>query len=277
MNDLRINNLNQSNGLFTKNKTYYSISGSTGPYLIFIHGVGLNGEIWGPQIEYFSQNHRVVTYDFLGHGLSEAPSKTPKLEDYVEQLNELVQSINISSFALIGHSMGALISVAYSLKYPKNINAIISLNIVYKRSIKARNEVIKRANTILKTREIGNIDETLERWFKNKTDINQMEKINKVRKFLSNASPKGYGEAYKLFAKSDSIFENKLNELKPPTLYLTGSDDPNSTSKMSKEMANESPKGVSKSIDNEAHMMAYIAPEKVNPIIEDFLITNEQS
>ena len=45
---------------------------------------------------------------------------------------------------------------------------------------------------------------------------------------------------------------------------------------MSIEMANESPRGFSKSIDNEAHMMAYIAPEKVNPIIEDFLITNEQ-
>jgi len=276
MNDLRINNLNQSTGLFTKDKTYYSISGSTGPYLIFIHGVGLNGEIWSPQIEYFSQNHRVVTYDFLGHGLSASPSKTPQLEDYVEQLNALVQSINISSFALIGHSMGALISLAYSLKYPNKINAVVPLNIVYKRSIKARNEVIKRANTILKTGEIGNIDQTLERWFKNKTDINQIEKINKVRQFLSNASPKGYGDAYKLFAKSDSIFENKLNELKPPALYLTGSDDPNSTSKMSKEMANESPRGVSKSIDNEAHMMAYIAPEKVNPIIEDFLITNEQ-
>ena len=276
MNDLRINNLNQSTGLFTKDKTYYSISGSTGPCLIFIHGVGLNGEIWNPQIEYFSKNRRVVTYDFLGHGLSSAPSKNPQLDDYVEQLNSLVKSINISSFSLIGHSMGALISVAYSLKYPNKINAVIPLNIVYKRSIKARNEVIKRANTILKTGEIGNIDQTLERWFKNKTDINQIEKINKVRQLLSNASPKGYGDAYKLFAKSDSIFENKLNELKPPALYLTGSDDPNSTSIMSKEMANESPKGVSKSIDNEAHMMAYIAPEKVNPIIEDFLITNEQ-
>jgi len=276
MNDLRINNLNQSTGLFTKDKTYYSISGSTGPCLIFIHGVGLNGEIWNPQIEYFSKSHRVVTYDFLGHGLSPVPSKMPQLEDYVEQLNSLVKSINISSFSLIGHSMGALISVAYSLKYPNKINAVIPLNIVYKRSIKARNEVIKRANTILKTGEIGNIDQTLERWFKNKTDINQIEKINKVRQLLSNASPKGYGDAYKLFAKSDSIFENKLNELKPPALYLTGSDDPNSTSIMSKEMANESPKGVSKSIDNEAHMMAYIAPEKVNPIIEDFLITNEQ-
>jgi pimeloyl-ACP methyl ester carboxylesterase len=60
-----------------------------------------------------------------------------------------------------------------------------------------------------------------------------------------------------------------------PVLYLTGSDDPNSNSKMSHEMAKESPKGFSKIIDNEAHMMAYIAPAKVNTIIKDFLLQNE--
>ena len=276
MNDLRINKLDQSIGLYTKNNTHYSFFGSEGPFLIFIHGVGLCGDIWEPQVRYFSKNYRVITYDFLGHGFSASQSKTLSIDDYVEQLNELVNFINISSFSLVGHSMGAIISVAYTLKYPNKINVVIPLNIVYKRSIEAKNEVIKRANKILKTGEIGNIDQTLERWFKNKTDTNQIEKINKVRQLLSNTSPKGYGDAYKLFAKSDSIFENKLNELQPPALYLTGRDDPNSTSTMSIEMANESRRGVSKSIDNEAHMMAYISPEKVNPIIEDFLITNEQ-
>jgi hypothetical protein len=44
---------------------------------------------------------------------------------------------------------------------------------------------------------------------------------------------------------------------------------------MSHEMASESPKGLSKIIDNEAHMMAYIAPTKVNTIIKDFLQENE--
>ena len=171
--------------------------------------------------------------------------------------------------------MGAIISIAYSLKYEDKINSLIPLNIVYKRSSDAREQVLDRANKILQAGEIGNIEQTISRWFENKKEPDQTEKINKVRQLLLSASPKGYGHAYKLFAMSDSIFENLLDNLSMPVLYLTGSDDPNSNSKMSHEMAKESPKGFSKIIDNEAHMMAYIAPAKLNPIIKDFLQQNE--
>ena len=171
--------------------------------------------------------------------------------------------------------MGAIISVAYSLKYEDKIHSLIPLNIVYKRSSDAREQVLDRANKILQAGEIGNIEQTISRWFENKKEPDQIMKINKVRQLLLSASPKGYGHAYKLFAMSDSIFENLLDNLSMPVLYLTGSDDPNSNSKMSHEMAKESPKGFSKIIDNEAHMMAYIAPAKLNPIIKDFLQQNE--
>ena len=275
MGNLKINKLDPSTGLYTKNNTHYSIFGSEGPFLIFIHGVGLCGDIWEPQVQYFSKNYRVITYDFLGHGLSASHSKSPSIDDYVEQLNELVNSIDVSSFSLIGHSMGAIISVAYSLKYSNRINALIPLNIVYNRSSNAREKVLNRANIILRSGEICNVDQTISRWFANKTDSAHIKKIDRVRQLLLDTPPKGYGDAYKLFAESDSIFENMLNNLRCPVLYLTGGDDPNSNSSMSQEMASKTPKGLTKSIDNEAHMMAYIAPEKVNPIIEDFLKKNE--
>ena len=272
---LRNNNLNQSTILFDKDSTAYKVSGESGPYLIFVHGVGMSGEIWKPQVQHFFSNYRVITYDFLGHGQSQTPKKPPTLEDYIEQLNSLVKTINITSFSLVGHSMGALISVAFSLKYPEKVTALLPLNMVYKRGNCAKNDVINRANLILKTGEINNIDQTLDRWFKNKTKHHQMQRIKKVRQLLSDTNPQSYGYAYKLFAESDRHFENKLSELKMPVLYLTGSDDPNSTPEMSNEMANESPQGSFISIDKEAHMMAYIAPEKINPVIEKFIKTNE--
>ena len=272
---LRNNNLNQSIILFDKDSTAYKVSGESGPYLIFVHGVGMSGEIWKPQVQHFFSNYRVITYDFLGHGQSQTPKKPPTLEDYIEQLNSLVKTINITSFSLVGHSMGALISVAFSLKYPEKVTALLPLNMVYKRGNCAKNDVINRANLILKTGEINNIDQTLDRWFKNKTKHHQMQRIKKVRQLLSDTNPQSYGYAYKLFAESDRHFENKLSELKMPVLYLTGSDDPNSTPEMSNEMANESPQGSFISIDKEAHMMAYIASEKINPVIEKFLKKNE--
>ena len=270
MSDLGINNQKTVSNLFNIDGTAYKIFGDRPPTLIFIHGVGMCGEIWQPQVEYFSKSYRVITYDFLGHGQSPLPKNEPTLDDYVEQLNNLVDTIGVSNFSLVGHSMGAIISVAFARKFPLKVNALVPLNIVFNRSKKAQKDVLMRANQLLESNKILNIEKTLERWFKNNVSPSELNKIDKVRSWLKNTSPKGYGEAYRLFALSDKVFINNLYQLKLPVLYLTGSEDPNSTTLMSEQISQETPNSSSKSVNGEAHMMSYIAANKVNPIIEQF-------
>ena len=270
MSDLGINNQKTVSNLFNIDGTAYKIFGDRPPTLIFIHGVGMCGEIWQPQVEYFSKSYRVITYDFLGHGQSPLPKNEPTLDDYVEQLNNLVGTIGVSNFSLVGHSMGAIISVAFARKFPLKVNALVPLNIVFNRSKKAQKDVLMRANQILESNKILNIEKTLERWFKNNVSPSELNKIDKVRSWLKNTSPKGYGEAYRLFALSDKVFINNLYQLKLPVLYLTGSEDPNSTTLMSEQISQETPNSSSKSVNGEAHMMSYIAANKVNLIIEQF-------
>ena len=270
MKDLEINNYQEVPKLFNKDGTAYQVFGNLPATLIFIHGVGMCGEIWQPQVEYFSKSYRVITYDFLGHGQSPLPKNEPTLDDYVEQLNNLVDTIGVSNFSLVGHSMGAIISVAYARKFPLKVNALVPLNIVFNRRKKAQKDVLMRANQILESNKILNIEKTLERWFKNNVSPSELKKIDKVRSWLKNTSPKGYGEAYRLFALSDKVFINNLYQLKLPVLYLTGSEDPNSTTLMSEQISQETPNSSSKSVNGEAHMMSYIAANKVNPIIEQF-------
>ena len=172
--------------------------------------------------------------------------------------------------------MGALISVAFAIKYPDKVKALVPINIAFNRSKEAQKGVLNRANQILQTNKILNIEQTLERWFKNKTSVDDLKRIDKVRNWLANTSPQGYGSAYRLFALSDKVFLNKLSRLRPPVLYLTGDEDPNSTPAMSQQMAEETPNGSSNSLIGEAHMMSYIAADKVNPIIEQFFIDSEK-
>ena len=269
--DLELSNYSDTPSLFDKDGTAYKTFGDEPATLIFIHGVGMCGEIWQPQVEYFSKDYRVITYDFLGHGKSVLKKDKLTLEDYVTQLYNLVNEIGVTNFSLIGHSMGAIIAVAFALKYPRKVDTLIPINIVFKRTKKAQDDVIMRAKDVFKSQQITNISQTLERWFKNKTSPDDLLKINNVRSWLNNTSPKAYAEAYYLFATSDRVFVNNLSNLQPPVLYLTGSEDPNSTSLMSEQMAQQSPNSSSESIKGEAHMMAYISAEKVNPIIEHFL------
>jgi len=256
---------------FTPDCTAYTINGNSDSVLIFIHGVGMNADVWQPQVERFSSAYKVITYDFLGHGESSMPNETPTLEDYVEQLHKLILHLDLTSLTLAGHSMGALISVAFSLKYPQLVNALIPINIVYSRSKEEQSRVLKRAQEVIESGEIGSIESTLERWFEGKNTSTEQSKIAKVGLWLSQAPAFGYGQAYRLFALSDEAFVNQLSQLRMPVLYLTGDDDPNSTPRMSEQMARLTPNGKFYSIKGEAHMMAFIAPEKANVAIEAFL------
>ena len=271
MEDFEVINYSDTPSFFDKDGTAYKAFGDAPATLIFIHGVGMCKEIWQPQVEHFSKNYRVITYDFLGHGQSLLKKDKLTLEDYISQLYNLVNEIGVSNFSIIGHSMGALIAVAFALRYPEKVDTLIPINIVFKRTKKAQDDVIMRAKDVLKSQQIPNINQTLERWFQNKTSPYDLLKINNVQGWLKNTSPKAYSEAYYLFATSDRVFVNNLSNLQPPVLYLTGSEDPNSTSLMSEQMAQETPNGSSESIEGEAHMMAYISAKKVNPIIEYFL------
>ena len=276
MHDLRKHNLKVASTFFTKDGTAFKSYGNQPSPLIFIHGVGMRGDVWSPQVEYFCSDYQVITYDFLGHGESSLPPEEPVLDDYVEQLNNLLKYLNLSLISLVGHSMGALISVAFALKYPDKVKALVPINIAFNRSEEAQKRVLYRANQILQTNKILNIEQTLERWFKNKTSEDDLTKIDNVRNWLANTSPQGYGRAYRLFALSDKVFLNKLSRLRPPVLYLTGEEDPNSTPAMSQQMAGETPNGSSNSIAGEAHMMSYIASDKVNPIIEQFFMDEKK-
>ena len=276
MRDLGKFNLKVASTFYTKDGTAFKSYGDQPSPLIFIHGVGMRGDVWSPQVEYFSNNYQVITYDFLGHGESPLPPEEPVLDDYVEQLNNLLKHLNLSLISLVGHSMGALISVAFALKYPEKVKALVPINIAFNRSEEAQKGVLNRANQTLQTNKILNIEQTLERWFKNKTSADDLKKIDKIRNWLANTSPQGYGRAYRLFALSDKVFINKLSRLKPPVLYLTGDEDPNSTPAMSQQMAEETPNGSSNSLTGEAHMMSYIAANKVNPIIEQFFMKTKK-
>ena len=54
------------------NQNYYSFIDNNKIPLVFIHGVGLNHQMWKPQIDSLKE-YSLITYDLLGHG------KTPSL------------------------------------------------------------------------------------------------------------------------------------------------------------------------------------------------------
>jgi pimeloyl-ACP methyl ester carboxylesterase len=247
--------------------------------LVFIHGVGLNNLVWQSQVEEFSKQRQCIVYDILGHGKSQLPTNHPCLDDYSEQLSKLINFLDIRKVNLVGHSMGALIGINYSLEYPNCVESLIALNTVYQRTEQQSDDVLNRAmqvqsnaiNADNESADDSDLELVLQRWFSKNTDPDSIKKIEKIRHWMTEVSSLGYARTYQLFATADKVFSGKLARLSIPVLYMTGSFDRNSTPLMSKQMAAETPKGKAWIVEEEAHMMTYISPEKINPIINSFL------
>lgn len=252
--------------------TAYHAEGEGEP-IVFVHGVGMNKDVWAPQLEAFAATHRAVAYDMLGHGGSRLPPAEPTLSDYADQLRRLLDALGIERANIVGHSMGALVALAFAMAHPGRVLRLVALNAVYDRTPEQRAAIEARAARLAQEGIGATLDGTLARWFGEPGDGSLAARARQVRAWLEAVDPVGYARTYGLFATADDAFVGKLDRLAVPALFLTGEHDLNSSPEMSRRMAEIAPKGIARVIPGERHMMSFTSPETVNPILRDFLST----
>lgn len=106
-------------------QVHYDDSGE-GPPLVFIHGAWLNAECWQPQIEYFGDDHRTISYDLRGHGRT-GPSDRQRysVELFVEDLEALLDELGVDRPVLCGHSLGSMIAQSYLARHSERVEGVV--------------------------------------------------------------------------------------------------------------------------------------------------------
>lgn len=248
-----------------------AVAGPAAETVVLIHGVGMNQSVWSPQIEALAAHYRVVTYDMLGHGGSALPTAAPTLDEYAAQLEALLDALHIERAHVVGHSMGALVSLEFALAHPSRTLSVAALNAVYDRTPGQREAVMSRAAMLGSVPLDAGIDVTLARWFGDPAPAHLTKAAQAVRELLLSVDPVGYARTYRLFACSDGAHVGRLPNLAVPALFLTGECDANSSPAMSRAMAAAAPFGRADIIENERHMMNVTNPAQVNERLLEFL------
>ncbi|MFC0216785.1 pimeloyl-ACP methyl ester carboxylesterase [Pseudochelatococcus lubricantis] len=239
--------------------------GANSAPLLLIHGVGMRAEAWKPQIEELSRSHHVIAVDMPGHGGSSPLSPDARLPDFVGWAARLVEALGEGPVNLAGHSMGALVSAGLAVERPDLVVRVALLNAVHRRSPEARNAVIARAAEI--SGGDGRIDGPLSRWFgDDQDDIRAM-----VADWLAGMDLRGYATAYRSFAEGDTVYADRLSQIRCPALLLTGEHDLNSSAQMSRDMAAAIPLGEAVIVPGHRHMVNLTAPAIVNDALKDWL------
>ncbi|MCK9913066.1 alpha/beta hydrolase [Microbacteriaceae bacterium K1510] len=78
-----------------------------GQPILFSHGWPLAGDAWDAQMLFFGQNgYRVIAHDRRGHGASDQPWNGNNMDQYADDLAELIEKLDLKNLVMIGHSTG---------------------------------------------------------------------------------------------------------------------------------------------------------------------------
>ena len=257
-----------SNNFDTHQNHYIYIKKDSIP-LVFIHGVGLDHQMWDPQIDNLKE-FSTITYDLLGHGKTPCKKDKLSLNDFSNQLIKILEHLKIDKIHLIGFSLGSLIALDFVSKIQNKVNKLILIGTTYKRTIEERSLVIDRYNQAKLNKPISK--QALKRWFTDKYLEENPKTYDSFMNILNKNSVdhKNFLKAYELFANHEDNIP-LIQGISSKTLVMTGSDDPGSTPAMSKELVKDIPNSSYIEINKGKHLCSIECADDVNINIRNFI------
>jgi sigma-B regulation protein RsbQ len=97
--------------------------------IVFAHGFGCDQNMWRFVAPAFADSHRVVLFDHVGAGHSDASAydrrKYSTLDGYATDVLEICHALDLSSVILVGHSVSAMIGVLAARREPGLFKALV--------------------------------------------------------------------------------------------------------------------------------------------------------
>ena len=101
--------------------------------VLLLHGAGCDSAMlsWREVFNTFTDDFSVYAFDFLGYGYSDKAEdlKGDQFYDtHVACVKSVVEHYGLTDFVLAGLSMGGAVAIAFALRYPENIKALIPVD-----------------------------------------------------------------------------------------------------------------------------------------------------
>ena len=98
------------------------------PVLLLVHGGRDHCRTWDWVANALIDDYFIIAPDLRGHGDSQwIVGGSYAIEDFVYDIHQLVRRTQIAPMRVIGHSLGAIISLLYSGIYPENVSRLIAV------------------------------------------------------------------------------------------------------------------------------------------------------
>jgi 3-oxoadipate enol-lactonase len=103
---------------------YFTEYGS-GPPLLLVHGLMIDGDMFEPVVEGLAARHRLIIPDLRGHGHSRGLPPPYTAAQLAADLSRLLDHLGIETAAVLGYSQGGAIAQQLVLDHPEQCERLI--------------------------------------------------------------------------------------------------------------------------------------------------------
>jgi pimeloyl-ACP methyl ester carboxylesterase len=246
------------------------VTEGSGPPLTLVHGVGASLESWDAIAEPLARRYRVVRLDLRGHGQS-SPIESCRLEDFLDDVSLVLDTLGIARTHLAGFSLGGMIAQAYALAHAQRIDRLAFISAVAGRTEQERANVQARARKVREEGIASVVAAAEDRWFTEGFRKKYPEVVARRLEELKANDHSSYAAAYTVFAEGD--LGSRLHQIRHPTLVVTGEHDVGSSTRMARFMHAAIPGSRLHILPGLKHSVLLEAPAEIARLLLDFLGT----
>jgi 3-oxoadipate enol-lactonase len=203
----------------------YELSGKEGaPVVMLSHSLACSLVMWQPQMAVLESAFQVLRFDTRGHGDSDAPQGPYSLELLTADTVGLLDALSIETVHFVGLSMGGMIGQCLALDYSDRLNSLALCDTSAIMPEETQPIWQQRIDAAGEIGMAGQVDETLERWFRPEYLQQNPPEVEMIRRQILATPVTGYSgccEAIRRLAYLD-----RLSEIKLSTLIMVGEEDP---------------------------------------------------
>lgn len=264
-------------------KFHYVESGERNqPLVLLLHGFPDCWLSWRYQMPALSEHFRVVALDLKGFGDSDKPLRRSsyRIDLILQEINQLITSLGVSSCTIIGHDLGALLGWYLVHQFPDLVDRFVSVSCphpnIYWKVLPVKCAFNYQWINFVQLPILPEIDAMKE----------DLSIISECHKHLQQKDSEAYVEAYKYtFSRKEdwtgpiNYFRNlpfsRISEKSSPTivstLLITGNKDNFAKLEGVVQSTDFCEKSVVKIVDGAGHFPHQEFPEEFNKVVMKFL------
>jgi 3-oxoadipate enol-lactonase len=252
---------------------WYDVHGA-GPPVALVHAGVSDSRMWEPQLESFPRLHKVVRLDLPGFGQSPIEASPVSFRGAVR---DTLDAAGVEHAALVGVSLGGNTALELALESPERVSALVLVGAGLP-DHEWSEEVLSFFATEEEALERGDLDAAVEAnlrtWLAGPN--RSLDVIDpKLRELVTDMQRRSF-ELQKDWpdlrgVRLDPPASERLQDVRAPTLVVTGDEDVSDIHRIADRLADEIPGAERATLAGAAHLPNLERPEEFDRIVLEFL------